>query len=237
MNTNEAELDEMQYEVVADKSISDQDELFKLIIIGDTAVGKTCLMTRIMDNNFREEHMVTIGVEFGSFIMKMDDKVIKLQIWDTAGQESFRSITRIFYRGAQCVFLTYDITRVETFRNIKDWLGEIRQHATEDVLIYLIGNRADLEDKRQVSREDAIAFCEEEEITHFYETSAMSGQNVEKVFVYATKELYREKMMHEDEESMQSEPPTPGQRIVDNTAGGEITLQDPAKQSINKQQE
>lgn len=116
-------------------------------------------MTRIMDSNFREEHQVTIGVEFGSFIVKMDEKMIKLQIWDTAGQESFRSITRIFYRGAQCVFLTYDITRAETFRNIKDWLAEIRQHAAEDVLVYLIGNRADLEESRQVTRDEAIEFC------------------------------------------------------------------------------
>lgn len=150
-------------------------------------------MTRVMDNNFREEHMVTIGVEFGSFIIKMEEKILKLQIWDTAGQESFRSITRIFYRGAQCVFLTYDITRMETFRNIKDWHSEIKQHAAEDVLVYLIGNRADLEDSRQVKREDALAYCKENNIHHFYETSALTGLNVEKVFVQATKELFIEK--------------------------------------------
>jgi Ras-related protein Rab-2A len=139
-----------------------------LIIIGDTGnslipllflnkgVGKSCLLARIMDNDFRIEHQVTIGVEFGAFIVHINNKVVKLQIWDTAGQESFRSITRIFYRGAHCVFLTYDITRDETFSNIVEWLKEVRQHANQDILIYLIGNRSDLEDEREVSREKAV---------------------------------------------------------------------------------
>lgn len=109
-----------------------------------------------MDNDFKIEHQVTIGVEFGAFIVNIQDKIVKLQIWDTAGQESFRSITRIFYRGAHCVFLTYDITREETFSNILEWLKEVRQHANTDILLYLIGNRSDLEDEREVSREKAI---------------------------------------------------------------------------------
>ena len=94
---------------------------------------------------------MTIGVEFGSFGLKVDEKIIKLQIWDTAGQESFKSVTRIFYRGAHCVFLTYDVTREETFANLSDWLNEIRQHASEDVRIYLIGNKSEMEDQREVT--------------------------------------------------------------------------------------
>jgi Ras-related protein Rab-2A len=100
-----------------------------------------------MDNDFKEEHNVTIGVEFGSFIIKRDNKIVKLQIWDTAGQESFRSITRIFYRGAHCVFLTYDVTRDDTFLDVIDWLKEAKQHSNPDILLYLIGNQADLEDE------------------------------------------------------------------------------------------
>ena len=127
----------MEFEVIGDKALSTQDHLFKLIIIGDTGVGKSCLMKRVMDNEFKQEHQVTIGVEFGSFGLKINNQVIKLQIWDTvskslvinsfeqAGQESFRSVTRIFYRGAHCVFLTYDITRDETFANLIEWLKEI----------------------------------------------------------------------------------------------------------------
>jgi small GTP-binding protein len=99
-----------------------------------------------MDNEFKAEHQVTIGVEFGSFGMRVDGKVLKLQIWDTAGQESFKSVTRIFYRGAHCVFLTYDVTREETFVNLLDWLKEIKQHASEDVRVYLIGNKSEMED-------------------------------------------------------------------------------------------
>ena len=117
--------------------------MFKLIIIGDTGVGKSCLMKRVMEDEFKTEHQVTIGVEFGSYGLKLEDKMIKMQIWDTAGQESYKSVTRIFYRGAHCVFLTYDISRNETFEALGDWLKEVRQHAAEDVMIYLVGNKAD----------------------------------------------------------------------------------------------
>ena len=114
-----------------------------LLADSPAGVGKSCLLARVMDNDFKLEHQVTIGVEFGSFVVKIDEKIVKLQIWDTAGQESFRSITRIFYRGANCVFLCYDITRKDTFQNVQEWLMEIKQHAAPDVVVYLIGNRVD----------------------------------------------------------------------------------------------
>lgn len=160
-NFNIEQLAELSHEVIADKSLTTQDHLFKLIIIGDTGVGKSCLMKRVMDNEFKIEHQVTIGVEFGSFGLKVDGKIIKLQIWDTAGQESFKSVTRIFYRGAHCVFLTYDVTREETFANLSDWLNEIRQHATEDVRIYLIGNKSEMEEQREVTLQRATDFANE----------------------------------------------------------------------------
>ena len=136
------------YEVIYDKQLSTQDHLFKLVIIGDTGVGKSCLLSRVMDQQFKLEHQVTIGVEFGAFAIKVDDQVIKLQIWDTAGQESFRSVTRIFYKNAQMVFLCYDITREDTFRNLKIWLNDIRQHAAANVCVYLIGSKSDLVEDR-----------------------------------------------------------------------------------------
>ena len=145
-------------EVLYDKTIKNQDHLFKLIIIGDSGVGKSCLLSRIMDNTFKEEHNVTIGVEFGCFIVKIKKSIIKLQIWDTAGQESFQSITRIFYRGANCVFLTYDITREESFDNIKKWLKEAKIQADPDTVFFLIGNQADLEENRAVTIEKALDF-------------------------------------------------------------------------------
>lgn len=129
------------YELIADKQLTTQDHLFKLVIIGDTGVGKSCLLSRVMDQQFKLEHQVTIGVEFGAFAIRVDGQVIKLQIWDTAGQESFRSVTRIFYKKAQMVFLCYDITREDTFRNLKSWLHDIQQHAEADVKVYLIGSK------------------------------------------------------------------------------------------------
>ncbi len=96
--------------------------MFKLIIIGDTGVGKSCLLTQLIKQEFRKEHTVTIGVEFGNYSMTVNDEVVvKLQIWDTAGQESFRSITRIFYKGSHAVFLTFDLTNYQSFKNIIDW--------------------------------------------------------------------------------------------------------------------
>ena len=159
-----------------------------------------------MDNEFKIEHQVTIGVEFGSFVFTVSEKIIKLQIWDTAGQESFRSITRIFYRGAHCVFLTYDITREETFVNIIDWLKEVKQHASQDIVIYLIGNRADLEDEREVTRDRAIEFCKQYNIDKFFETSAKTGFNVEEVFSLAGKELY----LHQKEQTTEEDEVKPG---------------------------
>ena len=189
--TNEDALQSMPHEVIADKQLTTQDHLFKLIIIGDTGVGKSCLMKRVMDNEFKAEHQVTIGVEFGSFGLRVDGgKVLKLQIWDTAGQESFKSVTRIFYRGAHCVFLTYDVTREETFVNLLDWLKEIKQHASEDVRIYLIGNKSEMEEQREVTFQRALEFAREYRLHKVFETSAKTGFNVEEVFATVAKELY-----------------------------------------------
>jgi len=147
-------------------------------------------MKRVMDNEFKVEHQVTIGVEFGSFGLRVEGKVIKLQIWDTAGQESFKSVTRIFYRGAHCVFLTYDVTREETFVNLLDWLKEIKQHASEDVRVYLIGNKSEMEEQREVTYQRAVEFAKEYKLHKVFETSAKTGFNVEEVFATVAKELY-----------------------------------------------
>ena len=184
------EVTKLPYEVLADRTLTTQDRLFKLIIIGDTGVGKSCLMKRIMDNEFKQEHQVTIGVEFGSFGLKVDGKIIKLQIWDTAGQESFKSVTRIFYRGAHCVFLTYDVTREDTFVNLSQWLSEVKQHATEDVRVYMVGNKGDLEDQREVTHERALEMAKANKIHRVFETSAKTGANVEELFATVARELY-----------------------------------------------
>ena len=169
-----------------------------------------------MDNQFKVEHQVTIGVEFGSFVIRLDGKITKLQIWDTAGQESFRSITRIFYRGAQIVFLTFDITREETFANLGDWLKEIKQHASPDVTVFLIGCKADLEDQRVIQKEQAREFCGVNKITAYFETSAKTGANVEDVFATAAKDAYLKEMKEK-----QSEPEDKTKNDASKTATGQ----------------
>ena len=119
------EIRQMPHEII-DPKFSQSDFLFKLIIVGDSAVGKSCLMQRVTTNEFLEDHEVTVGVEFGTLIVKLESQVFKLQIWDTAGQESFKSITKIFNRGAHCVCLCYDITRMDTFLNLETWIREAK---------------------------------------------------------------------------------------------------------------
>lgn len=150
MDTSEGTLDSLQVQVIRDKTLSRHDALFKLILIGDSCVGKSSILMRLTENDFKEDYEVTVGVEFGSFLVQIEDKIIKLQIWDTAGQESFKSLNKIFYRGSHNVFLCYDITKAESFQNIEEWQREVAMN-TNDCMMYLIGNQVDNEQLREVS--------------------------------------------------------------------------------------
>nr|XP_045254238.1 ras-related protein Rab-2A isoform X1 [Macaca fascicularis] len=156
--------------------------LFKYIIIGDTGVGKSCLLLQFTDKRFQPVHDLTIGVEFGARMITIDGKQIKLQIWDTAGQESFRSITRSYYRGAAGALLVYDITRRDTFNHLTTWLEDARQHSNSNMVIMLIGNKSDLESRREVKKEEGEAFAREHGLI-FMETSAKTASNVEEAFI------------------------------------------------------
>lgn len=129
-------------------------------------------------------------MEFGSYGVRIDNQIIKMQIWDTAGQESYKSVTRIFYRGAHCVFLAYDMTREETFLNLIEWHKEIKQHAAQDVQVYLIGNKSELTEQCEVQFEQALEFARKNGIHKCFETSAKTGKTVEEVFSCASKDLY-----------------------------------------------
>ncbi|CAG9312959.1 unnamed protein product [Blepharisma stoltei] len=172
----------------------DQELFFQVIIVGDTGVGKTCLQLRFSENSFKEQHSVTIGVEFGAKNIQVGSQTIKLQIWDTAGQETYRSITKSFYQRADGVILVYDATARHTFENCENWLEEIRQNSAADVVIFLIGNQVDLIEKgqedRQVAYEEGKLFAEKQRLSGFIETSAKSGINVNEAFYEFSKVLF-----------------------------------------------
>ncbi|KAK9664046.1 hypothetical protein RND81_14G016000 [Saponaria officinalis] len=164
--------------------------VFKYIVIGDTAVGKSCLILQFTDKRFQPKHDYTIGVESGSRMITIDNKPLKLQIWDTAGQERFRSITRVYYRGAAAALLVYDITRRETFNHLASWLEDARQHGNGNMTtIMLVGNKCDLARRRAVSTEEGEQFAKQHGLI-FMECSAKTAQNVEDAFIKTAGTIY-----------------------------------------------
>ncbi|ESO00650.1 hypothetical protein HELRODRAFT_82945 [Helobdella robusta] len=167
------------------------DHLFKLLIIGDSGVGKSSLLVRFADNTFTGSFITTIGVDFKIRTIIVNNERVKLQIWDTAGQERFRTITSTYYRGTHGVLVVYDVTSGETFANIKRWLQEIDQNC-DVVNRILVGNKDDNPDKKVVSTEDAQAFADQIGIKLF-ETSAKDNKNVEEMFMAITELVLRSK--------------------------------------------
>mmetsp|Transcript_71488 Transcript_71488/g.149452 ORF Transcript_71488/g.149452 Transcript_71488/m.149452 type:complete len:224 (+) Transcript_71488:158-829(+) len=162
--------------------------LFKYIIVGDAGVGKSCLLLQFTDQRFRAEHDMTIGVEFGHRIVEIENHQVKLQIWDTAGQEAFRSITQAYYRGATGALLVYDISRRGTFDHLARWLNDTRANAQPNMVVMLIGNKSDLE-HREVSYDEGAWFAKQNGLL-FQEASAKTGQNVESAFLDTARQIY-----------------------------------------------
>jgi len=156
--------------------------LFKYIVIGDSGVGKSCLLLQFTEHKFQTVHEVTIGVEFGSRMVQIEDQQIKLQVFDTAGQETFRSIARSYYRGAAGALLVYDVTQRVTFEHLATWLRDAREYSSPELVVIVVGNKCDLESERQVTTEEGQKFADDNGLV-FLETSAMSAKNVEKAFV------------------------------------------------------
>jgi len=168
----------------------DYDYLFKLVLIGDSGVGKSCLLLRFADDNFTDSYISTIGVDFRFRTITIDKKTVKLQIWDTAGQERFRTITSAYYRGADGIIMVYDVTSSESFDHVEEWLSEVDRYANENTSKLLVGNKADLIEDKQVSEETAQRFADKLSIP-FIETSAKTATNVDAAFLTMAKELIK----------------------------------------------
>ncbi|KAF5734025.1 ras-related protein RABA6a [Tripterygium wilfordii] len=166
------------------------DYLFKAVLIGDSGVGKSNLLSRFSKDEFRLDSKPTIGVEFAYRNIRVGDKLIKSQIWDTAGQERFRAITSSYYRGALGALLVYDITRRASFENVTKWLHEIREFGSSDMVIVLVGNKSDLGHSREVSEEEGRSLAELESLC-FMETSALQNSNVEEVFLAMVANIHK----------------------------------------------
>ena len=159
------------------------DYLFKYIIIGDAAVGKSNLLLRYTHGQFKPEYQLTIGVEFGAKNISISNKTYRIQIWDTAGQENFRSITRAYYKNSACALVVYDISSRESFDNVSTWIEDCRNQSPQTIFMVLVGNKTDLdlENKRVVSFEEGQELAEKNKMM-FFETSAKSGKNVDDIF-------------------------------------------------------
>ncbi|XP_010999992.1 PREDICTED: ras-related protein RABA5d-like [Populus euphratica] len=166
-----------------------EEYLFKIVIIGDSAVGKSNLLSRYARNEFNLHSKATIGVEFQTQTMEIDGKEVKAQIWDTAGQERFRAVTSAYYRGAVGALIVYDISRRTTFDSIGRWLDELQTHSDTTVARMLVGNKCDLENIRDVSVEEGKSLAEAEGL-FFMETSALDSTNVKKAFEIVIREIY-----------------------------------------------
>jgi len=176
-------------------SQEEYDYLYKIVLIGDSGVGKSNLLMRFTRNEFSLETKSTIGVEFATKNVNAEDKVIKAQIWDTAGQERYRAITSAYYRGAVGALLVYDISKQVTFQNVERWLSELRDNADRNIVIMLVGNKSDLKHLRMVSTEDAEAFAQKNKIS-FIETSALDATNVDNAFHSILLEIYHTLSKH-----------------------------------------
>jgi len=198
------------------------DVILKVVLIGDSGVGKSNLLSRYTRNEFNIESKSTIGVEFATRSITIDGKQVKAQIWDTAGQERFRAITNTYYRGAVGALLVYDVSKLSTYEHVSQWLKELRDQGDPGLIILMVGNKSDLVESRAVTTEEASTFAEENGLK-FIETSAMNASNVEEAFTTILTESYRyvsNKPLHKDfEEPEASKAVTLGKDSATSSGG------------------
>ncbi len=179
------------------KFADEYDYLFKLIIVGDSNVGKTNIMSKYIRDQFNFNSKSTIGVEFGTKILTIDNKKIKAQIWDTAGQERYKSITSAYYKGAKGALIVYDITNKFTFESVDKWVQDLNSYGEKNLTLLLVGNKSDLENKRQINKDEGEEKAKSFGLG-FIETSACSGDNIEQAFEIMLKEVLKKYMVDND---------------------------------------
>ncbi len=193
-------IEDINYEILPD-DYTQYDLSFKIIVIGDSGVGKSSLTTKATRNIFEEAYNATVGFEFFTFNIKLNEKIIKLQVWDTCGQELYRSLITNFYRNSSMAILVYAINDKKSFNNIDNWLKELKTESNPDAKTILIGNKRDLESNREVSYEEAEKYAQDYNFISFFETSAKTGFNVQKVFINIAVCLYEEYIKYKDSEN------------------------------------
>ena len=176
--------------IVLPENTEKADLSFKVIVIGDSNVGKSSLTIKAVKNTFDVGYTATIGFGYFSFFVKIDDKVLKLQIWDTCGQEIYQSLIVNFFRNSSLAIMVYSVNNRNSFLHIDNWLKEIKKVSNPDAKIFLIGNKCDLNDEREVSYEEAKKYADDFEFCKFFESSAKTGINVKKIFEEAANILY-----------------------------------------------
>jgi small GTP-binding protein len=182
--------EEIKIDEVASNDVK-EDYKLKVVVVGDSGVGKTNLIKRFVSNTFNQNSKATVGVEFLSKSYQINDKVFKIEMWDTAGQERYKSITAAYYKGAKGALIVYDTTQKTSFENIDKWMVEIKDKASKDMKLMIVGNKTDLKDERQVTIEEASEKAKELEAP-IMETSALDGSNVKDAFYDLLKEMYKE---------------------------------------------
>ena len=195
--TSTQEEEDFKIEILPD-DYTQYDLSFKIIVIGDSGVGKSCLTNKATRDLFEPDHNATIGFEFFSFNVKIDGKVVKLQIWDTCGQEAYRSLITNFYRNSSLAIMVYSINSRDSFDNLNIWLKELKTHSNPDAKVFLIGNKCDLDNERKVEKEEGKKFISDYNLNFFTESSAKTGFNAKNIFIKAAFDLYDDYLKYKE---------------------------------------
>ena len=204
--------DEFNIEILPEE-YPQYDISFKIIVIGDSFVGKSCLTTQAVRNKFINFYQTTVGFEFLTFNLRINSRVVKLQVWDTCGQEVYKSLISNFYRNSSLALIVYAINNRNSFEHAEIWLNELKNQSNPNVKIFLVGNKCDLENDRVVSKEEGINFKEEKNLDKFVETSAKTGKNARNILLEAAKMLYKEYLETKEKLSIAPSVSTEGTQL------------------------